>query len=539
MKKIITLLLSSLFSLLLMIGTSFKFYNSFELISKNIFTSILIFILMIFVFYKLIFWLYKLFDNYSGVGDIKFFKLFNDKPFLISFIVIVLCWLVYVIAFYPCVLSPDPSHQILQYFGIDNKYSYYSVLLDENMIITNHHPVVHTLLIGTCVKIGIIFDSVNVGLFLYSIIQILVLALTLSYTISFMKKLGISRLYRLICLLIYALVPVFPFYAMSPVKDVIFGCLIILYIIMISNYIIFKEKVNFVKGIKIFVLVVLIILFRNNGIYVVLLSMPFLFMIYHKESKKILIVFISILVFYSTYQNVILPYFKVTPSSVREVLSIPFQQTARYVSFNENRVSEDEEKAIDKILGYDTLASRYNPEKADPVKNEFNRYSTKDDLINYFKAWFTGFCKEPLTYISATINNTYGYFYPFDKKWYIYYKYNDVLKNNGFDYRYNNLDGLRKVLIKYGNAFQNIPILGLCVNIGFSTWLLFLMIGYLIYKQKYKEIIIYLPAFIILLVCIASPVNTYFRYALPNIFGMPLMIGIFLSIIKKEGVRNE
>jgi len=65
------------------------------------------------------------------------------------------------------------------------------------------------------------------------------------------------------------------------------------------------------------------------------------------------------------------------------------------------------------------------------------------------------------------------------------------------------------------------------------------MIGYLIYKQKYKEIIIYLPAFIILLVCIASPVNTYFRYALPNIFGMPLMIGIFLSLIKKEGVKNE
>ena len=539
MKKIITLLLSSLFSLFLIIGTSFKFYNSFELISKNIFISILIFILMIFVFYKLIFWLCNLFDNYNGLGDIKIFKLFNDKPFLISFIVIVLCWLVYVIAFYPCVLSPDPSHQILQYFGIDNKYSYYSVLLDENMIITNHHPVVHTLLIGTCVKIGMIFDSVNVGLFLYSIIQILILALTLSCTISFMKKLNVNRLYRLICLLIYALVPVFPFYAMSPVKDVIFGCLIILYIIMISNYIIFKEKVNFVKGIKIFVLVVLIILFRNNGIYVVLLSMPFLFMIYHKESKKILIVFISILVFYSTYQNVILPYFKVTPSSVREALSIPFQQTARYVSFNEDKVSEDEEKAIDKILGYETLASRYNPEKADPVKNEFNRYSTKDDLINYFKAWFTGFCKEPLTYISATINNTYGYFYPFDKNWYIYYKYNDVLKNNGFDYRYNNLDGLRKVLIKYGNVFQSIPILGLCVNIGFSTWLLFLMIGYLIYKQNYKEIIIYLPAFIILLVCIASPVNTYFRYALPNIFGMPLMIGIFLSLIKKEGVKNE
>lgn len=539
MKKIISLFLSCMFSLFLIIGTSFKLYNSFELINKHIFISILVFILMIFIFYNLILLLYNFFDNYKDREDIKFFKLFNDKPFLISFIVIVVCWMVYVIAFYPCILSPDPSYQILQYFGIDNKYSYYSVLLDENMIITNHHPVIHTLLIGTCVKIGTIFGSVNFGLFLYSIIQILVLSLTLSYTISFMKKLGVSVKYRLICLLIYALVPAFPFYAMSPVKDVIFGSLIIIYIMFITNYIILKDKINLFSGVKIFVLIVLIILFRNNGIYVIVLSMPFLFLMCHKESKKILIIFISVLVFYSSYQNIILPYFKVTPSSIRETLSIPFQQTARYVLVNENKISEEEKNAIDKVLNYDTLADRYNPKKADSVKNEFNKYSTKDDLINYFKVWFIGFTKCPSTYISATINNTYGYFYPFDKNWYIYYKYNDVLKNNGFDYHYNNFDDLRGTLIKYGKIFPSIPILGLCVNIGFSTWLLLLMIGYLIYRKKYKEIIIYVPAIITLLVCIASPVNTYFRYALPNVFGMPLMIGIFLSLLRKEGVNNE
>ena len=36
---------------------------------------------------------------------------------------------------------------------------------------------------------------------------------------------------------------------------------------------------------------------------------------------------------------------------------------------------------------------------------------------------------------------------------------------------------------------------------------------------------------IVFLVCLASPVNTYFRYAMPNIFVMPMMIGIFLRII--------
>ena len=58
-----------------------------------------------------------------------------------------ICYLIYMIAFYPIIMSKDPSFQILQYFHIDNKYSYYSVLLDKNVIITNHHPVVHTLLL--------------------------------------------------------------------------------------------------------------------------------------------------------------------------------------------------------------------------------------------------------------------------------------------------------------------------------------------------------------------------------------------------------
>lgn len=535
MQKAVTLILSSLFSLFLIIGASFKLYNSFELIKNKILLSILTFMILTFIFYKIISKLYNLFDNYTPKKDIKIFKHFQDRPFLTSFIFINMCWLIYVIAFYPCILSPDPSHQILQYLGIDNKYSYYSVLIDENMIITNHHPVVHTLLLGTCAKIGIIVGNINIGLFLYSIIQITILSLTLSYTIAYMKRLNISAKYRLICLLIYSIVPVFPLYALSPVKDVIFGSLIILYLITLSNLIIFKEKITLLKGIKILILLILITLFRNNGIHIIILSLPLLFFI----NKKIIFIFISILIFYTSYQNIILPHFKVTNTSIRETLSIPFQQTARLVKYHEEKMTQEEKTAIDKVLNYKTLKDRYNPKKADPVKNEFNKYSTKEDLQKYFKAWLSGLKKSPGTYISATINNTYGYFYPLDKNWYIYYKYNETLKNNNLDYHYNNLNNLRNILTKYGKIFPYIPVLGLLVNIGFETWILLLMTFYLITRKKHKELIIYTPALIVLLVCIASPVNTYFRYALPNIFAMPLMIGIFLNIIKKEGINNE
>ena len=76
------------------------------------------------------------------------------------------------------------------------------------------------------------------------------------------------------------------------------------------------------------------------------------------------------------------------------MLSIPFQQTARYVKTYNNEVTDKEKKAIDKILNYDTLASRYKVDISDPVKNEFNRYYKKEELNEYFRVWFKQFTKK-------------------------------------------------------------------------------------------------------------------------------------------------
>lgn len=182
-------------------------------------------------------------------------------------------------------MSPDPSFQLLQYFNINNKYSDYVVLIDKNVILTNH-PVVHTIILGSLVKLGIkLFSSLNAGLFIYSIIQTIILASTLSYTIKFMKDINVSLKYRKICLLIYSLVPVFPLYAMSPVKDVIFGCLIIIYIISFYNMINLKGKLKIKDMVMEMLLIILIILFRNNGFHIVLLSL--LFLLFLRKTKHI------------------------------------------------------------------------------------------------------------------------------------------------------------------------------------------------------------------------------------------------------------
>ena len=60
------------------------------------------------------------------------------------------------------------------------------------------------------------------------------------------------------------------------------------------------------------------------------------------------------------------------------------------------------------------------------------------------------------------------------------------------------------------------------------------MFFYLFYKKEYKNIIYLVPSFIILLMCFLSPANTYFRYALPNMFAMPVIISIFNKIKDKH-----
>ena len=177
------------------------------------------------------------------------------------------------------------------------------------------------------------------------------------------------------------------------------------------------------------------------------------------------------------------------------------------------------------------LASRYDPELSDPVKNKYNKYTTPEELKKYFKTWFKDLTKDPVLYVDATVNNIYGYFYPFKTNWYIYYKFDDRIVKDGFKYHYNSLDKSREILSGFGLIYPYIPVIGLISNIGFNTWILFLLVTYLIYKKNKKGIVYLLPSVATILICVASPANTYFRYAMPYIFSMPLTIALFINYI--------
>lgn len=537
--------LSVLFSIFTIIGYSYKLVGSWDLcFSKPIFVFLSAFrFLGYFLLYNCV--MHKLYNMIKSKKDSnikvpqKIKDLFNKHPFLFSIIIMLICWLPYIIAFYPAILSPDPSNQIKQFFGLDTKYLDSVVLLDESVKLTNHHPILHTVLLGGCTKLGtILFNSTNIGLFMYSIIQIAILLCSLGYTIKYMKKINTPYILRIIALTIYSLVPAFPLYSLSAVKDTIFTSLVIVYMVNIYDLIKYrnKEKYSNKKSLLFAGLLLLIMLMRNNGVYLIVMSFPFLLLIEKKNRIKLALILILPLVLYNRYNDFLLPYLKIPQGSKREVLSIPFQQTARYVKEYEDDLDEDEIDSIDTVLGIDDLASRYDPDLSDPVKSDYNKYTTDEELKEYFKIWFKGLKKHPDSYLQATINNTYGYYYPDTSNWYVYYTYDERLKQNPlvFNYSFNNLDGLRAVLSSYAVTYPYIPIIGIIVNIGFSVWIYMYMFIIFLKEKKYKYLICLAPIVSLVLVCIAGPANTYFRYAMPYVFAMPIMVAIFLDIINKK-----
>lgn len=466
----------------------------------------------------------------------KIINLFLKHPFLFSFIAILICWSIYVIAFYPIILSPDPSFQIKQFFNVRTKYADYAILLDNNVFLTNHHPVFHTMILGYSLKLGRFLLNDNFGLFIYTLTQLLVLAFTLSLTIKYLIENNVNKKIVFIVLLLYCFIPMFPLYAMSGVKDTYYTCFIILYVMKLDKIIRSKqEKLSYKEMIQLLLIMFAVCLFRNNGIYVLILSFPLILIYSKKYFQTLLVIFIGVLAFYGTYTKVLLPFLKITDGSIRETLSIPFQQTARYVKYYNKDLSKNDIKVIDKVLGYETLAKRYNPTISDPVKNEFNKYTTKKELLAYLKVWFKCFFKHPLVYIEATLNNIYGYFSPQSTNWYIYYKYDTrITEDKLVNYHYNNLSSLRLILSSFAQGFPYIPLIGLISNIGFNTWLLLGLTTYSIFKKKKEYLIVLSPLLISLLICVASPVNTYFRYAMPFIFIMPFIFTLIVTRLKNN-----
>lgn len=459
-------------------------------------------------------------------------KKIEDNKFRFYFFVLVSAWLIPFIINFPGLIMFDTKFQFCMYNHIPNKYTFASVLIDESQYITQHHSVPHTLLVGFILNLGkSVFNSYDAGIFIYCVIQYLFIAAVVSYMIKCIKQyLGIK--FTLITLIFFALHPFFPISAILVTKDIYFCGFFVLYILnyykLVRNPEIIRKKKFFVTFIM---LSLSLVLLRNNALYTLIVISCGMF-IFIKNRKTVALYIGIILAFNIVYTNAILPAFNISKGSVREMLSIPLQQTARYITKHSDEVTFEEHTNISGILQLRGIINRYNPELSDPVKDGFRPSATGEDLKAYFKTWGKMFLKHPLTYTEALVMQNYGYYCPGVKESVTYDCINDyyarcAMKTSaGADIEVYEPNEIKTAYYYFQNYMYMAPFINLVMDSGAYIWLWIIIMFVIVRKIKDKKYLMYyLPYFAYLLFVMAGPVNgtIYSRYIMPFIYTLPMM----------------
>jgi hypothetical protein len=327
--------------------------------------------------------------------------------------VIALCWLPYFFAYYPGVVFSDTALQLSTFFGSpDTTYS----LAVPGMRFSDHHPLFDTLFMGAFVWLGqTLTGSANIGFALLCLVQIVLLSLSAALLCCYLRERGLSHRFCLVSMLFFCLFPLFPYLAMSPVKDTLFIGAYLPFLIGFCEFVRTKGQVlRSGRNLALAVLVCLLLaLTKKPGIYILLFCGLIALVAFRKEFRTLLIVLGAPLVIV----QIVLPLFvfpalSVAPGSKVEMLGPLYQQTARYVHDYPDEITDEERAILDSLLGYDTLGERYNPSYVDVVIHDTSveRLPSISQITDYLGVYLSQGIKHPLCYAKAIAGVEGGWF---------------------------------------------------------------------------------------------------------------------------------
>lgn len=281
--------------------------------------------------------------------------------------------------------------------------------------ITSHHPVLHTLLIGSFLEGGNkLFSSYNIGLAGYTITQMVIMAAIFSYTISFMKRYRVPFFVRCFSFLFFGLSPVVQLFVVSSTKDTLFSGAFMLFLMSLIDFScredFFTKSSCQVK----FVLTALgTMILRNNGLYIVVVTLIFtLFVKIKKEFiLKWCLMLLIIVVGYGVYVGPVYKVLDVEKGGIQEMLSVPLQQMARTYMYDREELDSADVLLLEQLIPKEDL-NNYIPTLADVVKRNFNHDVFAEKKMAYFKLWLKWGMEHPFTYVSSFLINTCDYWYP-------------------------------------------------------------------------------------------------------------------------------
>lgn len=525
-------ILACLFALFMIIG---KAQNA-EPDLKYYYFAILLFIGYTPLFWVILSWIGHKLDHMEKTTILsKAVRwLFEDHVIAGVMLSVFLFRLPYLIAFFPCSMSWDGGAQICDFYG----------LFDKTAIFSDHHPPMVSYLYGSVAYFSQQWGIPNLGMFVIPLGQTCLSAFAVAKVCLLEKKLKTPYGIRWATLAYFVLFTVWNIFDVTYIKDSIYWQLSLLFAVETASCIVDQEAF-WSRRKNLFLLFlygVLMTQTRNNGIFVLLFTLPALFIIV-KRDKKILFGGAAAAAFIMIYfiNNMLYPALGVVNIEVKEdTYCIMFQQTAKYGQDYPEDVTDEEREFLNRMFDYEELVTVYNPQLADWVKNCLKICeATSADGTNaefaavkkeYFCVWFNQLKRHPLSYINTFLECSYGYYYPEVKPYKegmgFYEMDRNMFTQGMHDARQIQAFAPARFFLEQISKIQYLPGIGLLYRCGFYTWCVLFAVDYLLVRKRYREVVIAIPAIVNILVCLISPVNTCIRYAMPTMCLIPLLYAV-------------
>ncbi len=310
-------------------------------------------------------------------------------------------------AYFPGILGYDSEWQTLQAFGL--------------MPLSNHHPVLHTLIWNFFIALEWFGVPHPYGLFIYCIVQILILAGVCGYVTGAEIKAGCKWPVPVLTMLFYALYPAFSVFSVEMTKDVLFSCVVVRLFLRlmasgtyrtesededVKKQITKKENLN-VCGIVF--LTALGCLLRNNFLPAAAALVIVLFFMRKKNGmKKVMFACLGGVIIAVAVMKAVYPMTGVEKTESHEMLSVPINQIS-YVSVRRySELTIAERFLIENYME----PGRYNPRLADSVKFTFNDELYDSDKSAFWDLYLYLFGKYPEEYVNAFLTQNIQLWYP-------------------------------------------------------------------------------------------------------------------------------
>lgn len=514
--------LSGIFSVVYVAARSARDLGGIMFINQNMYQYFISGICILgywFMFELMLRWLVRVFEtaeteNCSSKAELKLW--------LTYFAVIFVCWLPWLFSSYPATFCPDSKRQLLQGLGYEN--------------FSLNHPLFSTLIMTLCVNIGEALKSRTFGCFIYVAMQTVLGAGIFAYTLVVLRRMGINKKARVAAILFYAVNPVWGVYCQWFEKDLLYVEFYVLTMVLMTE--ILFTGICSAKKVGIVVCTsVITFLLRNNGFFEII---PFFVIVLiackSKEIKKRMICITGAAVMiYGVVAWGIYPAlnFEKVPDS--EMMSIPFQQTARYVLHAGDDVTEYEREVISSVLAYDDFEDDYIYNLSDPVKGKY--HGDSESLKQYLRVWLKMGVKHPTIYLDALLDMSYGYLAPVD----VFPEPSIDCKATGVTET--GIPGITRKTAEiptaladvFWSAINRVPVLKMFASSGMYSWMLFICAIILLINKKRFEVVLLMPGMVNFLLCIGSAMSSSIRYCLATIALAPVILWwTAIHVCKKE-----